>query len=460
MTARGVQVRSLFLFPASNVQLVACNRCGFRIGSVAPFLIVILILIISYRRAKEKSKAGRVSLAKATSFVDDPKEEENHDEVLYNIVKTEALSTELLLRDETPGQLSSSPSPPSSDTNPPSHAPSPPELRVITDSAVFNWTNNDVNEPPPDSTTSCTSSGLPTFSTCTASPNTCLDLDSEDLYALRRGSLPVTSALFRTQVSQTPSDPLVRRCSVDASLQRLALHPYANLARAKNSALYGAGVGVASSDSASHDVPSIGADGTPHYHLMNYGPHRLQRRFVSSSALSAAAQYSSSLSTAQYSNVRRLSMDSRALRISSLQRMRHSPSPSPLSTYSSISRASLPESQLYSIAPRSVGSPIPGPLPMPGFQFGVATPSVASPSSIDSERNSPDSIRSFSFGGDEENQPSPPYDIYTSRFGSVASIATSESSLNSAYYSASIVDQDRRNSTWYVCIYCHCRSLY
>lgn len=392
-------------------------------------------------------------MAKATSLVDELKEEENHDGALYNIVKTEALSTDLLLRDETPGQLlNSSPSPPSSDTNPPSHAPSPPELRVITDSAVFNWTNNDVNEPPPDSTTSCTSSGLPT----TALPNICLDLDSEDLYALRRGSLPVTSALYRSQVSQPSSDPFVRRCSVDASLQRLALHPYANLARAKNTALYGAGVGVASSDSASRDVPSIGADGTSHYHLMNYGPRRLQRRFVSSSALSAAVQYGSSLSTAHYSNARRLSMDSRALRISSLQRMRHSPSPSPLSTYSSISRASLPESHLYSISPRSIGSPIPGPLPMPGFQFGAAsssTPSVASPSSIDSERNSPDSIRSFSFGGDDENQPSPPYETYTSRFGSVASIATSESSLNSAYYGGSIVDQDRRNSTWYVCIY-------
>jgi hypothetical protein len=92
---------------------------------------------------------------------------------------------------------------------------------------------------------------------------------------------------------------------------------------------------------------------------------------------------------------------------------------------------------------------------MPGFQFGAAssTPSIASPSSIDSERNSPDSIRSFSFGGDEENQSSPPYEPYTSRFSSVASITTSESSLNSAYYGGSTFDQDTRNSTWYVGIY-------
>jgi hypothetical protein len=93
---------------------------------------------------------------------------------------------------------------------------------------------------------------------------------------------------------------------------------------------------------------------------------------------------------------------------------------------------------------------------MPGFQFGAAsssTPSIASPSSIDSERNSPDSVRSFPFGGDEENQPSPPYDTYTSRFSSVASIATSESSLNSGYYGGLTADQDRRDSTWYVYIY-------
>ena len=442
------------------LKLIACDRCGFRIGSVTSFSIVIFILNILYRRAKEKAKAGRVSLAKATSFVDELKEEEHDDGALHNIIKTEALSTDLLLRDETSSELLDASPSPLSDTNPPSHAPSPPELRVITDSAVFNWTNNEVNEPPPDSATSCTSSSLPAVSTCTALPNNCLDLDSEDLYALRRGSLPVTSALYSTQVSHIhPSDPIVRRCSVDASLQRLALHPYANLARAKNTALYGPGVGVASSDSASHDVPSMSADGPSHYHLMNsrhYSPHRLQRRFVSSSALSAVAQYGSSLPTAQYSNMRRLSMDSRALRISSLQRMRHSPSPSPLSTYSSISRSSLPESHLYSMAARPVGSPIPGPLPMPGFQFGAAstsTPSMASPSSVDSERNSPDSIRSFSFCGDEENYPSPSYETYTSRFSSVVSIATSESSLNSAYYGGSIVDQDRRPSTWYVHIY-------
>lgn len=427
------------------------------------FSIVIFVLNIVYRRAKEKARAGRVSLAaKVISSADDElKEEENEDEFL-DLVKTEAVVTELLLTDEVPSEelnvLNASASP-LSDNNP----SSPPELRVITDSAVFNWTKNDANEPPPDSATSCSSLGPPAVSTGTALPNnrlgSCLDLDTEDLYALRRGSLPVTSALYHSQAShQSHSlDPLVRRCSVDASLQRLALHPYANLARAKNTALYGAGVGVASSDSPGQDVPPISADGSPHYHLMNnrlYSTQRLQRRFVSSSALSAAARYGSS-SAAHISNLRRLSMDSRALRLSSLQRT-HSPSPSPLSTYSATTRSSLPESHLYSIAARPVGSPIPGPLPTPGFQFGAATsstPSIASPSSIDSERNSPDSLRSFSFGGDEENQSSPPYEAYTSRFSSVASIATSESSLNSAYYGGSTVDQDRLNAAWYVLIY-------
>ena len=416
-----------------------------------------------YSRAKEKAKAGRVSLAsKPTSAADELKEEEADDDALQCIVKTEAVPTDLLLRDsDESNQLNASPSPPStSDIYPPSHAPSPPELRVITDSAVFNWTSNDPNDLPPDSATSCTSAGFPTISTCTALPNyrleSCLDLDSSDLHSLRRGSLPVTSALYHSQISQHihPLDPLVRRCSVDASLQRLALHPYASLARAKNSAFYGAGVGVASNDSPSLDVSLPSADGSTHYHLMNNrhsGTHRLQRRFVSSSALSAAAQYGSSLS-----NMRRLSMDSRASRVSSLQRIHHSPSPSSLSTYGATCRTSLPESHLYSIAARPVGSPIPGPLPMPGFQFGAAsssTPSIASPSSNDSERNSPDSIKSFPFGRDEENQPSPPYDTYNSRFGSVASIATSESSLNSVYFGGLTVEHDRRNSTWYVHIW-------
>jgi hypothetical protein len=75
---------------------------------------------------------------------------------------------------------------------------------------------------------------------------------------------------------------------------------------------------------------------------------------------------------------------------------------------------------------------------------------MASPSSGDSERNSPDSVRSFTFRGDDEE-----YDAY-SRFGSIASIATSESSINSSYYAeigGAAVDHhsaEERRDAWYV----------
>ncbi|KAJ3514804.1 hypothetical protein NLJ89_g2170 [Agrocybe chaxingu] len=142
----------------------------------------------------------------------------------------------------------------------------------------------------------------------------------------------------------------------------------------------------------------------------------------------------------QYTGLRRSSMDSRSMRLSQLSRSYQTPSPSPLTPYNAVIRASLPDSHLYAVSQRPVASPIPGPLPSPGFSFGAAssnTPSMASPSSGDSERNSPDSLRSFTFRGDETEQDddatSPSYTAY-SRFGSIASIATSESSVNSSYY--------------------------
>jgi len=58
---------------------------------------------------------------------------------------------------------------------------------------------------------------------------------------------------------------------------------------------------------------------------------------------------------------------------------------------------------------------------------------MASTSSGSSDRNSPDSLQSFTFRGeefDEEDLTS----ASVSRFGSIASVATSDSSINSAYY--------------------------
>jgi len=123
----------------------------------------------------------------------------------------------------------------------------------------------------------------------------------------------------------------------------------------------------------------------------------------------------------------RLSVDSRAVS-----------RPRLLTPYHAAVRASLPDQHLYAITSRPLVSPIPGPLPAPGYQFGVA--SSTSPESIDSERNSPDSLRSFPFRADEFDDES--HDAY-SRFGSVASIATSDSS----YYSE--LPNERRDS-WFV----------
>ena len=233
-------------------------------------------------------------------------------------------------------------------------------------------------------------------------------------------------------------DPLLRRSSVDASLQRLALNPFASLARAKNSALYGPGFGVA--------IPGAPSNGSiRHHHQLNrlpYSNHNPlhQRRGVSNSFASLP----------QHASMRRLSMDSRHLRFTSMSRTHQTPSPSPLTPYNAVIRASLP-GHPYTISSRPVASPIPGPLPSPGFSFGAAsTPPMASPSSGDSERNSPDSVRSFTFRGDDED-----YDAY-SRFGSIASIATSESSINSSYYAeigGPAVDHhsaEERRGSWYV----------
>ena len=294
---------------------------------------------------------------------------------------------------------------------------SPPQLRLITDSSNSSWNNSPLE--PPDSATFVTR--LNVFS------------GSNDLYH-RRGSLPVNA--FPPDHSQSPHpdafDPLVRRRSIDTSLQRLASNPFASLARAKNSALYGPGFGVS--------LPGRN-------HQLNHTPytHPPQRRGLSH--LTAIPQHA---------NLRRLSMDSRSARIPS--RLNLSPSPSPHIPYNAAVRASLPD-HLFPVPSRQVASPIPGPLPAPGFSFGAASDTSPTPSSGDSERNSPDSLQSFTFRS-EDNDEDGHYEVY-SRFGSIASIATSDSSINSSYFSelggASVdhlatpdVRAEDRRSSWYI----------
>lgn len=280
---------------------------------------------------------------------------------------------------------------------------SPPQLHLITDATKFAWADSPV-EPPPDSATFPI---RPPPNPFLSSARGVAAATSDPHH--RRGSLPATA--FPPPHPVDGFDPLLRRASVDASLQRLANNPFASLARAKNTALYGPGFGVAQ--------PGAAAPSLRHYTRLPYGyppPSSHPRRSVAP--------------VPQYGTTRRLSMDSRQTRLAAMA------SPAPHTPYDAVIRASLPEHHLFALSARALASPIPGPLPSPGFSFGAAsTPSMASPSSGDSERNSPDSLRSFPFRSEEldEDATSPTYDAY-SRFGSIASVATSESSITSAYY--------------------------
>lgn len=342
------------------------------------------------RRAKEKVKATKSSAPKTQTIEKNTKSE-------VDIPKKEDSSSPSFCSDEPPspdssGESNANPtrgedSTDASSQGSSSAVPSPPQLHLITDPASPAWQNSPV-EPPPESGTS------------QLRPDLFL---GNNIYAQRRGSLPV-HALPQDDESSEPSvdwhDPLARRRSVDASLQRLASNPYAPLARAKNGAVFGPRFGVAS-PGRHHQLSRVPYGYQTQRHGLPYYP-------------------------SPHVNVRHSSMDSRASRFP--PRGPSSPSPAAISPYLAV-RASLPDHSLYTVTSRTIASPIPGPLPSPNFSFGAAsTPSMASPSSGDSERNSPDSLRSFSFTGeDDEEGVSSSYNSY-SRFGSTVSIASEASS--------------------------------
>ncbi|PPQ66309.1 hypothetical protein CVT24_007306 [Panaeolus cyanescens] len=362
-----------------------------------------------------------------------------------------------------------------------SSSPSPPQLHVITDSTTVNWNSSSVDRVPD----SAPPLSLPTAALNRPIPNSFNNVSkNSDLLSLRRGSLPVNAFPIPESSVDSPIgdcfDPLSRRRSVDASLQRLASNPFANLARAKNSALYGPNFGVAPAlSSGRHQLSQQGRPSYPYP-----APH--QRRVTSNLGPNMLPFPPQGQLPQGAGPIRRSSVDcSRSAAISSHSSSRlhststrihqsQSPSPSPLTPFNAAIRASLPDGQLYALSTRPVASPIPGPLPSPGFSFGAAsTNSLASPSSGgDSDRNSPDSLRSFSFRHsangngtgniaceDEDDatnssvHQSPLFDPYdpsgysqpSSRFGSIASIATSESSVASSagiYYQDGLMGQD------------------
>lgn len=353
--------------------------------------------LTQYSRAKEKIKAGKGTKSDQAESRDQLESPDDDTEHLLDS-PDEALSSPPVVDSSRTRVASSNPSSPDD--------ASPPHFQVVADASPALWPDSSID------------------------PHS-LHVDSS-LYAFRRGSLPVNVFPASSEFSPNSSpefdafDPHARRLSVDASLQRLASNPYAHLARAKNGAIYG---------------PRAIAP--------------IRHRPFGRTPYAAPPRITSSASMPYNLEARRASMGS--FRIS--PQSTASPSPSPLSPYHGV-RASLPEHNLYTVTSRTVPSPIPGPLPSPNFSFGAAsTPSMVSSSSGDSDRNSPDSAQSFTYRESEhdEDENAPSY-YSLSRFGSIASVTTSDSSINSYYSDVSPCyppeyepDMGRRDS-WYVFI--------
>jgi hypothetical protein len=98
---------------------------------------------------------------------------------------------------------------------------------------------------------------------------------------------------------------------------------------------------------------------------------------------------------------------------------------------------------LYSMPSRPIAEPIPGPLPNPNFSFGdsTASPPAPSPSASESSEQLAAALSSYAFPSatdtdqEEETPPNASYGPFATRFSSIASLADSESSITSAFYS-------------------------
>ncbi|PFH50882.1 hypothetical protein AMATHDRAFT_3515 [Amanita thiersii Skay4041] len=295
-----------------------------------------------------------------------------------------------------------------SQQQPPSSSPpviTPPQLRLFTDANLSQWHHQHQQQQQQQQITPQLDTGLAeSTSNISCRPE---GFSAAERYAQRRGSLPVHGNLPR-QIGPAPpmnTAALHRRASVDASLHRLTSNPYAMLAKAKNDAM------------TDLRPPRITSARAAQINRMSSSYQQQHRPGIHPGSFMS-----------QYANLRRGSMDSRAVLA-----QRNTASSMPFSAYQT-SRASLPISDnLYAYSTRTLHPLTPGPLPSPDFQFGAAssTPAMASPSSGDSERNSPDSPQSFTFRPDE-----PDDDDYASvgsygpvsRFGSIVSVATSDTS--------------------------------
>ena len=234
---------------------------------------------------------------------------------------------------------------------------------------------------------------------------------------LRRGSLPIitrsASDDFSCHRIQPIFDPLARRGSLGMDVSRLAAHPYAYLAAAANNggnSLY-SGPGPVRGHRIHGSVKSNSLPGPKAAEQYGHLPH--SHRSIPSHRASMPFVFSQG--TPQ-------SMETAFVPI------KHS-TPAFTSKY---------HDGLYSMPSRPVAEPIPGPLPNPNFSFGdsTASPPAPSPSTSESEQLAA-ALNSYAFpsatDADQEEEVS--YGPFASRFSSIASLADSESSITSAFYS-------------------------
>ncbi|KAI5889404.1 regulator of mushroom development [Schizophyllum commune H4-8] len=344
------------------------------------------------RRAKEKLKASKASKAKEEKSNAD-KADASPPSPSNPPTGGSSSSTTTPAAEESKSDQSAATTPP---TTPPSKPDSPPDSSAISPPALT--INVAPSEPPSLQSPwqAPASGGSPAQHTLPVAPVP--SVDDAALLAQRRGSLP--AHLYSTvdpssDLLSVHHDQFARRRSVDASLQRLPYNPYAPVARARNGMHSG------------------------------LNPHRgpAQRGLCPPMA-------------------RAISMDARRFSVDvvpSAQRMYSRPSPQlpysrpslPNGSLTSLpngSRPSLPNGTMYAYTQRPVPpSPIPGPLPAPNFSFGAPMPPA------ESEQDSP---RREDFDGhprDFDGQSLASSYAASSRFGSLASISTTDS--QHTYYS-------------------------
>lgn len=289
-------------------------------------------------------------------------------------------------------------------------------------------------------------------------------VDEENIVNLRRPSLPThlghTVGLglggppnsFRMRPAGF--DPSQRRMSLD----RLASHPYAHVAVAANGAYFSS----LRPTSHPHRRLPIGSMGQPPSHAPQ--PHRTDMPQsiggVGHSVVDGAERPRPEL-------MHRASMPAQAMHIPRSFDYSGPQMNSELLVPPSY-RMNLPrEGHLYALSSRHYQPPVAGPLPAPGYSFGTST---STPPSAENENDnqSVNALQAYPFQPDQdadgEEEAAGQYDAY-SRFGSIASIAGSESSIASGYYSEvgsfdirpstsqslqghGLFDQDGRRQSW------------